>query len=422
MKKAILIPNFLKIYNRLWKTALPFLHRHPRLAATFGERTAPFRHGPRDIWIQAASAGEALLAVSLVRSMATRRPLRILVTTLTVQGMDILESGLSKECLPQGITLALDWFAFDMPEVMEKTVARIRPKVMVLLETELWPAHLNCLKARNARILVVNARMSRGSGSRYRATRFFWRHLAPDTILAVSEADAARYRQVFASSRVSVMPNIKFEGLDQEEDHVPPACLDTRLPLSILASMRRQEEKQGLHILCRLFEKVPNQVVAVFPRHMHRIKSWQRRLAKTGLPVWLRSGLFAPPKEPGIILWDQFGELRMAYRHAAAVFVGGSLVPLGGQNFVEPVIQGAPTVTGPFWDDFAWVGRDIFDSGLVQKAAGWKEAADAMTRHLNAHMNGTADPEKIRCRAQDYIRAHSGGASLAARTVLSCFN
>nr|NJM03858.1 hypothetical protein [Desulfobacula sp.] len=111
--------------------------------------------------MQAASAGEAYLAVSLARNLKPERPLKVLVTSTTAQGMDILKSGLTPDRVSRNMDLNITWFPFDMPDIIRQAGAVISPKVLVLLETELWPGLLHCLKQKGARILVVNARMSK---------------------------------------------------------------------------------------------------------------------------------------------------------------------------------------------------------------------------------------------------------------------
>ncbi|MCA1785110.1 MAG: 3-deoxy-D-manno-octulosonic acid transferase [Desulfobacteraceae bacterium] len=382
---------------------------------------------PADLWIQAASAGEAFLAANIVRHLSPARPVRVLLTTTTVQGMQILKAEQTKKNSHPDVSVSLEWFPFDTPAVAKAAVKAVHPKVMVLLETELWPALLHFLKQNRTQILVVNGRMSHGSGRRYRWTRKLWSRISPHQVLAISARDAARYKQVFQQTKISVMPNIKFDifapepGKTESHETGTGSLADIfpcPLPVSILASIRRQEENQALRMIHHILDNFPKQVVAVFPRHMHRITSWKRALAKTGHPFYLRSQMTTPLSCPGIILWDRFGEMHTAFGHAAAVFMGGSLASLGGQNFMEPLLQGAPVVTGPFWDDFFWVGTGVFDTGLVEKKTDWQTAADAMVRHLEH----PGDRSKRRQKAIDYVTARAGGTDLACKAILDALS
>lgn len=423
MKKSAFITNFMGFYNLLWTAVLPFLQHHPRLTHSFDPRTDAAAYlTPADIWIQAASAGEALLAVRLIQRFSPQSPVRILVTTTTDQGMEILNNALKKKQISSRISLTLGWFPFDCPAVAAKAVKKVTPKVMVLLETELWPALLYHLLQQHTRILVVNGRMSAKSSRHYQMTKPLWTRISPHHILAVSETDAQRFSRVFDQAQVTVMPNMKFETLSSQKSETGSVCLTDifpcPLPMSVFASIRRQEERQVLKMIHSLFDQYPKQVIALFPRHMHRVESWKRRLKKTGTPVFLRSKLSAPPDGPGIILWDRFGEMRQIFDYAHAVFMGGSLKPLGGQNFLEPLLQGVPVVTGPFWDDFFWVGSQVFDNGLVVRKPDWRTAAHAMAVCLAQAENR----ETRRQKARTYVQSRSGGTDTACRAILAALS
>ncbi len=416
MTKNAFIPNFLKVYNIAWKLALPFLKKNQRLDAGFSYRTGWAHHTRADLWIQAASAGEASLAVNIIQALEPCAPVKILVTTTTAQGMEILESGLAGTQRKNASDLCIQWFPFDAPFIIEKTVKAVAPRVMVLLETEIWPGLLFSLKQNNSRTMIINARMSAKSFSRYLKTKFLWNHLGPDLVMAVSERDRTRYKTVFEHSRTMVMPNIKFDCLETGSSDTS-LCIQG-LPLTILASIRQQEETQVLDILKTILKKFPDQAVAVFPRHMHRIEAWKNHLKSENMKFQMRSDTQFPLSQPCIILWDRFGELKAAYASAKAVFVGGSLKPLGGQNFLEPAISGAVTVTGPYYDDFAWAGREIFTKNIVLRKNTWQEVAQTILYALKR----PEDKESLRQRATEYIVSRQGGTKLACARILNALN
>ena len=427
MIKTAFIPNFLKIYNIMWQAALPFLKKNKRLTSSFLKRVSVNHLGNADIWIQAASAGEAFLAVSLLTCLEPEQKTKILVTATTSQGLEILESGLVKGKISSNISYCLEWFPFDIPATIKSAVIRVNPRVMVLLETEIWPALLHYLKENHTRIFIVNARLSNKSARHYQLTKFLWSHLEPDHILAISPSDAQKYGRVFTGSKITTMPNIKFDLMETDPVDYTTAnklksLIPEKLPLSILASVRRQEEKQAINILTHLVTQYPSQVVAIFPRHMHRIDAWKKKLTQQGLSFQLRSSLTGsladsitdPMDSPGIILWDIFGELRDAYGLASSVFVGGSLKPLGGQNFLEPAAQGTHVVTGPYLNDFAWVGEDIFSQGIVTKCNNWQAVAQAMVSQLK-------NPRKkaiLKQKARNYIKKKQGGTKTACQMII----
>lgn len=420
MIKNAFILNFLKLYNMLWQLCIPFLKRNQRLKSGFNKRINPDHHSLQDIWIQAASAGEAYLAVKIIKGLTPEKTTRIIVTSTTQQGIDILKTGLSREQINPLIELTIDWFLFDKPTVIEKAVKIINPSVMVLLETELWPALLYYLKSHQTKILIANARLSQKSFKNYMRTKFLWKHLAPDIILATSELDRNRYAKVFQHSKVSIMKNIKFECIAQDELADPvqeqiKQLLNHDLDFTILASVRKEEEQDILSLIGLLLDGFPDQTIGLFPRHMHRIDAFIKEFESKSIVYHLRSELSSPVKEPGIILWDVFGELKSAYGLASVVFVGGSLKPLGGQNFLEPSVQGAPTITGPYYDDFAWAGEQIFNKKIVIKEKEYYSVAETMLKILN---NPGSYPDQKE-RALQYIKTNLGGTSQVCLEILS---
>lgn len=424
MTKNAFILNFLKLYNMLWKLCMPFLKRNQRLKKGFSKRINPAHHSRQDIWIQAASAGEAYLAVKIIKAIKPVGKTNILITTNTVQGKEILKNNLTRGEIHSDINISIDWFLFDMPEVIIKAVQIINPAVMILLETELWPALLYYLKKNNTNVLILNARLSENSFKNYMRTRFLWKHLEPDVILATSELDRTRYTRLFKQSKVSIMNNIKFESVaDDTFNSVTQAkisyLLNPDLKFTILASIRKQEEEDVILIIEELLKAYPAQTIGLFPRHMHRIVALARKLESRKIHFQLRSRLSpAQIQGPGVILWDVFGELKNAYGLASVVFVGGSLQPLGGQNFLEPAIQGTPTITGPYYDDFKWVGDQLFEKKIITKTDDCCSVSKNMISFLKKEFNRSDNKTK----AAKYIQSKHGGTIMACNTISSSLN
>jgi 3-deoxy-D-manno-octulosonic-acid transferase len=423
MTKNAFILNFLKLYNMAWRSALPFLKKNNRLQPGLDSRIHGLNHKEIDVWIQAASAGEAYLAIMLAKALSESSSLTILITTTTSQGMDIIQSYTkSSDNRTEGQIIS-DWFPFDLPKVMEKTIQSMTPKVVVMLETEIWPALFHTCKLNNTQLFIINARLSRKSFSRYRKTTFLWQHLTPDRILATSNEDAARYRKIFTAARVDVMPNIKFDAAlqfetAQKEHPILNQIRKTGLPFTIFASIRTQEEDEVISIIQSIKTSFPDQIIAVFPRHMERLAAWNALLEKTSLGFQLRSEFKNNTMGDGIILWDIFGELTSAYTYADTVFVGGSLKPLGGQNFIEPVVSGALTITGPYNDDFKWVHRSIFTNNIILE----RDTPEAVVQTILENLKTPAGRGEIQKRAQSYIKSHQGGTELACREILKAFD
>ena len=483
MNQSTILFLFLKLYSFIWKLALPFLKRNHRLRQGLFQRLFDSHLHPGDIWIQSASAGESYLTTTLIHQWLTPvdtpskistlknicpAPNRLLLTTTTIQGLKILLEGIptptprlqfqtsqpiEKPIMGKKPSVQVAMFPFDMPDLMDRFMTRVKPKLIVLMETELWPGLLATAQKREIPVIIINGRLSQKSFNRYMMTKALWRCIPPHHILSTSDRDATRFKILFPSTPIQVMPNIKFDTLTiqkpenlnwtgqnklttipalqqkiQQSQSPPSSHLlsnangySSTCPISIFASVRQEEEDDLLSIIPTLLARFPDQIIFIFPRHMHRVDTWKQRLSTTANNHWqLRSVLGTPAAaSPGtIILWDTFGELKAAYNMASVAFVGGSLKPLGGHNFIEPVMAGVPTVTGSHLEDFKWVGEDLFHLDMVKKVADKEGVLDFMLYHLIHPM----DRKTAISAARAFIRKKQGGTELASQTILSYLN
>lgn len=416
-------------YGLLWRAARPFLRRHKRLRGDFPSRMVPASwalpwSGQTDIWIQAASGGEAYLARQLLEallamaSLHPQQPLRILCTSCTRQGLDVLEAAL-RDGTSLGLDIAIRVFPLDEPAVMRRALDMVRPRAVALLETELWPGLMALCAANAVPVAVVNGRMTEKSWSGYRLLRGFWRQVAPRRILAMDDTDASRFADLFGFDRVGLMHNMKFDGIRLEtaaaDPHSPAArLLPGDVPVILLASVREEEESLLLPVIADLRKHAPETILVIAPRHMERVAAWNAHLSP--YCPRLRSSLKdTDPARPGdAVIWDAFGELSSLYARANAVFVGGSLAPLGGQNFLEPAGQGRIPAIGPFWKNFAWVGEAFFAAGLGIRVT----SPEALCSTLLAVLRTAPDPEFQRRQVAAYVAPRQGGTRQAAEEVL----
>ncbi len=408
----------LGFYDLAWSAAIPLLSKNKRLADGFAQRKLDRRLAEADIWIQAASAGEAYLAQSILKMIEPPRPVHILVTSNTRQGLDIIRAAILDIPEKKNITISAACFPFDSPRIMRKAVNQVSPDIMVLLESELWPGLLSALKESGSKILTINGRMTPKSLKHYKIWSSFWNSLAPDRILAISHEDAHRFGILFGKQRVRVVPNIKFDGINTENARGKvlesiKRFLPSEVPFLVLASIRKEEEALILKMIKTILEKQPKTVIGLFPRHMHRLCHLEKKLAASSLCWKLRSETNHPPAPGTVLLWDKFGELAASYQLAKAAFVGGSLVDAGGQNFLEPLMCGIIPVTGPYWDNFYWVGRQIMDAGLVRMAGDWKQSANILIQMLQE----PESRENVRKKALDYIGKRQGGTQEACKLI-----
>ncbi len=355
---------FQALYFGAWLLALPFLFFVKRLRPISRQRFGlGMPSGPFDLWIHASSVGEARLALQVLGELPRERFPKVIVSSNTSSGMQVLESHADDQT-------KLVFFSFDFLPSWSIALARVQPRRILLLETEIWPALLFYCRQRSIDVTIGNARMSLKSFCRYYPLSGLFSQIKPVRILSVSEKDNERFSWIFSGSDPEIMSNIKFDTVS-EASPVPyvknplASYFKPGHPLIVLGSIRKEEEIYMRRLVKRVSSDHPKTTIALFPRHMERIKSWQEFLENEGIPWSRRSDLENRPSLPGVILWDMFGELVYAYALAKSVYVGGSLAPCGGQNFLEPLSQGIVPCVGPFWDNFEWVGQEIVSSDLL---------------------------------------------------------
>ncbi len=418
MVKKILNETAFKLYNAGWAIAVPFLKKKQRLAEGFKHRILDGTTLPQsDIWIQAASGGEAYLALELLKRICFDTPLNIIVTTNTTQGLEILEKGVAS--FDSGnIQLTVTYSPFDHPRIIGKAVKLINPKVMILLELELWPGLLNALKHSNCKTIIINGRLTQKSLKGYLKWPSLWRDIAPCDILAISEVDATRFKSIFPEASVDTMNNIKFDRVMAEDLQTNTAnplspVRDSKRSVIVLGSVRAEEEEFVGRLICYLVKTNPDVVVWLFPRHMERVLFWQQFLKKTGLNWGVRSDKKDTGKSEDVLLWDRFGELSYAYEIADAAFVGGSLAPLGGQNFLEVLSAGLLPVTGPSWENFLWTGEEIIEQHLLYKEENWQKVAERLLKQILYPVSR----EDVRAMLAEYIESRKGGTQAACEKI-----
>ncbi|MCP4672787.1 MAG: 3-deoxy-D-manno-octulosonic acid transferase [Desulfobacula sp.] len=415
----------LNLYNLAWKTILFFLKKSSAFKDSYESRISQDYFKKVDIWLHGASIGEAFVAIEIIKHFNPEHPLKILYTATTSQGLVVMESYCSSLKFNSNIECSIQWFPFDMPESIEKIILKTKPGIMVILETELWPGHLYMLKKHQIKTIIINARLSKKSYSRYLKTRFIWEKISPGKIVATSKKDARRYEKIMGrTTKIGTMPNIKFDSIlldENEQDLNGNSHLKTILPsdisLSILASIRKEEEPHMGEIITYLFNNYPDQVIAVFPKHIQRmqplIEQLEQLKKELGFKLEIRSKISSKVDKKTIILWDTFGELKFAYAFAVTAFVGGSLEPLGGQNFLEPLAYGTQVVTGPHLNSFKWVDKEIFESKLVFKAKNASQVGKFMVETLKNPPNKASLGKK----GAGFIKQNQGGTRIAVKLI-----
>ncbi|HEV2418913.1 MAG TPA: 3-deoxy-D-manno-octulosonic acid transferase [Terriglobia bacterium] len=338
---------------------------------------------PGSIWVHAVSVGETLAVAGLVEQLAARFPGReIFISHVTPTGREAGEKR-----LPQ---LAGRFFLpLDLAGPMRRAMRRLRPALLIIVETELWPHLLRAAHQAGARVALVNARLSDRSFRGYRLGRPLMRRVLEDVdlIMAQTPGDAGRFREIGAApERVGMAGNLKFDsrppGSSPIVTALKPALAGAgRAPVLVAASTMPGEEELVLRVWNAVRERYPQALLILVPRHPARFDQVARLLeqqAGQGREYVRRAALATDSAElllqlarPSVLLLDTLGELQSVFELADVVFIGGSLVPTGGHNLLEPAWWAKPVIFGPHMENFRDAAR------IFLKAGGAVQAQDA---------------------------------------------
>ncbi|MBF0551551.1 MAG: 3-deoxy-D-manno-octulosonic acid transferase [Deltaproteobacteria bacterium] len=310
------------------------------------------------IWIHAVSVGETLTAVPLVKAIVKNISPNVVLTTVTDTGRKIALERLSKEA---GVL----YVPFDLPSVVDRAMRRIKPDVFIVMETEMWPNLFSKMKEANVPVVILNGRLSDRSYRGYRKIRFFMEEVLSAVVLfgMQNETYAARAVGIGAdSARVKTLGNLKF---DMEPPPPPSWTHVLSSPLLVAGSTHEGEEELVASVYLKLKKEFPGLSLILAPRHPERFLDAIRAVERLGLPCVRRSGIDnSAAVQSGIVVLDTIGELSSVYGAADVCIMGGSFVPKGGHNLLEPASWGKAIVCGPHMDNFPMTGEFI-DKGAV---------------------------------------------------------
>ena len=306
------------------------------------------------VWAHAVSVGEVLAVGKLVSELQALYPeRRVLISTTTAAGQKLARERHGDE--------NVFYFPLDLAFAVRPYLRALRPSLIVLAETEFWPNFLRLAKAEGARIAVVNARISDHSYPRYKRLRFLWRRLLGnvDTFLAQSQRDAQRLIEIGAPEpRVKVSGNLKFDAgvaKDLPLMHTLRRAFEAGGcdPVIVCGSTVAGEEQILIDVFRVILRSHSRAVMVLAPRHPERFDEVAGLLAASDMG-FARRTQYGPgrPLAGAVLLLDTIGELASLYALATVAFVGGSLVPRGGHNILEPAQHGVPVLVGPHMENF----------------------------------------------------------------------
>lgn len=390
--------------------------RHKKYVGSLGERlgilpvTLNLDNEP-SIWIHAVSVGEVLSTRPVIEELRKRYPsLRLFLSTTTRSGQQLARRNVTDV---DGIF----YFPFDWPFTVRRTLATIKPRLFVMVENEIWPTMLRECRKQGVKTIVINGRISSRSFPRYRVIKPFFKRVLSDVdrFCVQGEETAARLVALGADrSRMTITGSLKFDALNA-------APLPGRGPTRVLRFFRMSPNRPVLiagstmrgedEAVIRAFNRVrttaagANALLIIAARHPERFGDVERLCKSEGLATMRRSDLpiDAEPRCDAVIL-DTIGELAHLYQIATAVFVGGSLVPAGGHNILEPALYGKSIVFGPHMENF----NEIAETFLTNRAAIQVHTARELESTIVALMGDPVRRARLGAAARALVDANRG--------------
>ena len=346
--------------------------------------------GEESIWIHAVSVGEVLTARALLPQLRERYPrLKLFLSTTTMTGQQIARNNLQ-------YVDEVFYLPFDLGFVVNRTLRLVKPRMFIMMETEIWPNLLRACRRTGVRTVLVNGRISSRSYPRYRLARPFFRRVLAniDRFCMQSEESARRIVDIGADpDRVVVTGSLKFDSLDLPGASTPDRGRNRVLryfrvspdrPVIIAASTLKGEEEPVFEAFQRIRARVPEVLLIIAPRKPERFAEVEQQARRGGWRTARRSELpvDSEPRQDVVVL-DTIGELAQLYQIATAVFVGGSLVDQGGHNILEPAVFGKPIVFGPYMQNFAEIARAFLENDAAIQVRSGRELEHALLALLN---------------------------------------
>jgi 3-deoxy-D-manno-octulosonic-acid transferase len=402
-----------RLYSLLWNAAAPLAplrlawrgRREPGYRELIGERYGRYSDvaAPLVLWVHAVSLGETRAAAPLVERLRRAHPeATILITHMTATGR-----AAGRDLY--GDTIRQAWLPYDAPFAVRRFLAHFRPCAGLLMETELWPNVVALAREANVPLYLVNARMSAKSARLYAVFRALTRPMfaALSGIAAQTDADAARLAALGAPPPV-VTGNLKFDAAAATRNAEPLGReLKVRFGETrrvwVAASTRDGEEAMILDALAAR-PLPPGTLTVIVPRHPQRFEAVADLLRGRGIRFARRSDNAPVTDDVAVVLGDSIGEMAGYFAAADIAFVGGSLAPLGGQNLIEPISLGLPTVLGPHMFNFA----DATEKALAAGAAVEAVDANALIATVAALFEDAPRRRSMRDAALAFYDAHRG--------------
>lgn len=358
------------------------------LSGLFGLSRRPDRQDRPDkpvVWIHAVSLGEVVAAAPLVKALHERHPeCRYIVTTVTETGREAVEQRL-------GGIAEHRYAPLDFPWAVVAMVRRLRPILYLFVETELWPNMLWTLREQGVPSVLVNGRLSSRSFRRQDLPmiRSFYRSVLQTLTLCLMQSDRDADRLVALGAepaRVHVTGNIKFDqplpDIRSGESLRRSFGIDDSEQFILAGSTHPGEEEILVSAYGQIAKTYPSAVLMLAPRHIERADRVEAMLREAGFVVQRKSQIREKQSGPRVVILDTRGELSRAYREAVVAFVGGTMIPVGGHNLLEPAVWGTPVMFGPYTDHCAEVATLLSEAGGGRRVTGVEDLVASLEEWL----------------------------------------
>ena len=341
-----------------------------------------------DIWVHAVSLGEVIAATPLIDELLEKR-WSILITTMTPTGSERVKTRF-------GDKVAHRYLPYDLPGVLKRFFNKIHPRVGVIMETELWPNLVYQAHAAKVPLLLANARLSERSLKGYMRFKFLFKPVLNQfsAILAQSEEDANRFIALGAGKKlVHVLGNMKFDlqtsTVNSEQFNELKNHWGSDRVAVIAASTHEDEESRILSQLRRLQQAIPGVVLLIAPRHPERFQTVYQLSMQAGFKTGLRSQIDTLCRDNEVVVLDSLGELLGLFQISDYAFVGGSLVPVGGHNVLEPIAMNVPVLSGNQVHNFKAICNELKKAEAIQIVAQEDELIDCIIKlHKDRELKG----------------------------------
>lgn len=422
------------LYSLIYTIAIIFLlpfeyFKRPKdirkrwLREKFGFLNSSFVPHPSSlIWVHAVSVGEVMAALPMLKSLKKRYPSRgIILSTITDTGQKVAREGAPEDTI-------IVYLPFDIASILNTVLKRIKPEILIVIETELWPNLFRVFKENGIPVILFNGRISEGSFKGYRKVSFFMKRILSyvDFFGMQGEEYAERIRSLGANkSRVKTLGNFKFDT--KPPSQIPEWTKKIKGPVIIAGSTYEREEEFLTSVYLELKKDFPDLNLIIAPRHPERFKGVEDMLSSKGISFIKRSAFSTRHSELSeatdwqtikgmIILLDTIGELSAVYGIADIAIIGKSFKGYGGQNPLEPAYWEKPILCGPHMENFPVI-KDFYNAGAALEVN--EEGLYAKLKEL---LRSPEKAKEIGSKAQELYRRNAGAVERAMEIIARYVN